>query len=252
MCTAVIEVPESPDGGIRLLAVRDEDPDRAWDSLGSWWPEHPGIVGVRDRLAGGAWLAAAPADRRLVLVLNRAEGLPQALPDPTKPAISRGKLVIDAAAGLEVHDPPGSASFNMIRISGSRATLTTWDGSSLGSSALEPGVHMIAHHDLNDAERTPRVERWLPEFRALAGLPAGDWRDRWLDVLARSAQLPVEDDRAILRDNRVHGYPTQSLLVSLAEVHQDPARDQAAVRIDSAILPEPARWEDAEFESFAA
>ena len=72
MCTVVVRVPE-PDGGpVRLLAVRDEDPARPWRPLGPWWPEHPGVRGVRDDLAGGAWLAAD--DKRLAVLLNRAGG----------------------------------------------------------------------------------------------------------------------------------------------------------------------------------
>ena len=56
---------------VRLLAVRDEDPQREWDALGPWWPEqYPGVIGIRDRRAGGAWLAVDPQRRRLAVLLN--------------------------------------------------------------------------------------------------------------------------------------------------------------------------------------
>ncbi|WP_370429006.1 NRDE family protein, partial [Microbacterium sp. NRRL B-14842] len=59
MCTVVIDVEVA--GSARLLAVRDEDPAREWDALGEWWPEeYPGVIGIRDRRAGGAWLAVNP------------------------------------------------------------------------------------------------------------------------------------------------------------------------------------------------
>ncbi|NLE97708.1 MAG: hypothetical protein GX596_06935, partial [Propionibacterium sp.] len=72
MCTVVIRVPE-PDSEepVRLLAVRDEDPGRPWRTLGQWWT--PGVVGVLDELAGGAWLAAD--DESLAVLVNR-EGTP--------------------------------------------------------------------------------------------------------------------------------------------------------------------------------
>lgn len=41
MCTVVIDAADA--ASVRLLAVRDEDPQREWDALGAWWPErHPG------------------------------------------------------------------------------------------------------------------------------------------------------------------------------------------------------------------
>lgn len=240
MCTVVIEVPESPDQAIRLLAVRDEDPARAWDAPGHWWPDLPEVVGVRDRLAGGAWLAAAP--RRLALVLNRAESAPAGLPEGPSAAGSRGTIVLDEIAGRPIPDPPGTANFNLLAVEGAAATVTSWNGLSLTSARLAPGVHMIAHHEVDDVAQTTRIERWLPRFRSLAGLPEEVWRDRWISLLEESTLLGADDDRAIIRDNRGHGYPTLSLLVVLAEL--PPARGGAEdrVQIDSAVLSEPAHW----------
>lgn len=252
MCTAVIEVPESPDGAVRLLAVRDEDPERAWDPLGHWWPESPDIVGVRDRVAGGAWMAADPALRRLALVLNRAEPAPGHATAAANGLRSRGALVLDEVSGRGLDDPPGTANFNLIAISGSRVALTTWDGASLHTIDLEPGVHMIAHHDLDDVARTARVARWLPEFCALAGLSDEEWWGRWLALLDASTALDAGDDRAIIRDNRGHGYPTLSLIACLAEVRPESQGPGAGLRIDSAVLAQPARWGSREIKTFSA
>lgn len=223
MCTAIIEVPLEPSKVTRVLAVRDEDPNRPWDPPGEWWHDAlPGVIGVRDRLANGAWLAAAPARGRLAVLLNRAvdDGttphFSHATPATTG-LMSRGSLVLASTQGRQVADHPGTAGFNLVEVRGTTSTITSWDGRRLTHTPLEPGVHMIAHQDVDDV-RTERIDRWLPEFQALAGLPDGQWREAWLALLERTRELSPEDDRAIVRDNRVHGYPTQSLLVCTAEV----------------------------------
>ncbi len=246
-------MPESVGGAIRVLAVRDEDPARLWDPLGEWWPSLPGVVGVRDRLAGGAWLAASPEAGRLALVLNRAEVEASAGvgAESGRSLRSRGSLVLEAAEGMELGDRPETAGFNLISVADGRVEVTQWDGASLERRELSPGVHMIAHHDVDDIARTPRIARWLPEFRALAGLPEDSWRERWIALLERSSRLDSGDDQAIIRDNRAHGYPTQSLLVCLAEVRADPSESHSALQIDSATLAEPAHWQAPTFDRFS-
>jgi len=76
----VIRVPEPGSGPMRVLAVRDEDPQRAWRPFGAWWPDRPGIRGVMDELAGGAWLAADHST--LAVLLNRAGGAAEIEPGP--------------------------------------------------------------------------------------------------------------------------------------------------------------------------
>lgn len=242
MCTVLVEVPERNTDAVRVLAVRDEDPARPWDPPGQWWPERPGVLGVRDRRAGGAWLAAAPAAGRLAVILNRADVYSSGLPAGANPLASRGALVLDAVAAEALPEPPQTAGFNLVTIADSSVSVSSWDGEVLTKTALEPGVHMIAHHDVNDP-RTTRIKAWLPKFRQLAGL-AEDWRERWIDLLAQSAQLPAGDDRAIIRDNRGHGYETLSLLVCTAEVRGSETANAAgpSVALESATLAEPAVW----------
>src|SRR5699024_10489014 len=100
MCTVIVRVPAEASEPLSFLAVRDEDPGRAWEPLGGWWPELPGVIGVRDRRAGGAWLAAEPDAGRLAVVLNR-EGSPD-LPD--NQILSRGRLPLDALGGIPVDE----------------------------------------------------------------------------------------------------------------------------------------------------
>ena len=231
MCTVVIDVENA--GSARLLAVRDEDPLRAWDSLGAWWPEdYPGVIGIRDRRAGGAWLAANPAERRLAVLLNRADV--SDLPDAR--AVSRGALALESVMGRSPVSPLSMHGFNLLEVRPEGARVLSWDGVELRETPIDPGTHMIAHDDLDDAT-TPRIEAWLPEFRALGPTAdSDDWTAEWTALLASSAALPPEDDRAIIRDNRPHGYPTQSLLYCIASVTGD------GVDVRDVTLPSPAHW----------
>lgn len=231
MCTVVIDVENA--GSARLLAVRDEDPLRAWDSLGAWWPEeHPGVIGIRDRRAGGAWLAVNPAERRLAVLLNRAdvEGLPETH------VVSRGALALESVSGRSPVAPLSMHGFNLLEVRPEGARVLSWDGVDLRETPIDPGTHMIAHDDLDDVA-TPRIEAWLPEFRALGpSTDSADWTAEWTALLASSTTLAPEDDRAIIRDNRPHGYPTQSLLYCVATVTGD------AVEVRDVTLPTPAHW----------
>ena len=112
MCTVVIDVVPSGSPGCRLLAVRDEDPDRPWDDLGAWWPDtYPGVIGIRDRRAGGAWLAADQRSGRLAVLLNRADV--RAL--PADQALSRGALALESVAGRSPrHGPLPMHGFNLL------------------------------------------------------------------------------------------------------------------------------------------
>jgi hypothetical protein len=231
MCTVIVEVPDDGAGAVRLLAVRDEDPSRPWDAVGPWWPDtHPGIVGVRDARAGGAWLAADPASGRLGVILNREDLSGRGDDEVT----TRGAVALEAAAGRAPAATPTTRGFNLVTVDGATVTVVSWDGIERREQRLGPGTHMIAHDDADDP-RTARIAAWLPAFRAASvhvrAERVGNTRTLgahthshgpgfagWLDVLDRSAELPATDDRAIIRDNRPMGYPTLSLLACTAVV----------------------------------
>lgn len=214
MCTVVVRVPHTADEPTRVLAIRDEDPGRPWNPLGRWWPEpHDGVIGVRDARAGGAWLAADPTTARLAVLLNRADVSTR----PESELVSRGGIVLESVAGRSPGGEPRTHGFNLVEVTGPRARVTTWDGARLQTRDLEPGTHMIAHDDVDDPS-TPRIARWLDEFRASELAAGGHWWLPWLEVLERSTELPPTDDRAIIRDNRPYGYPTLSLLACVASV----------------------------------
>ncbi|SEB52506.1 Transport and Golgi organisation 2 [Paramicrobacterium humi] len=237
MCTVFIRVPDAADAPIRLLAVRDEDPARAWNPLGAWWPDTlPGVLGVRDVRAGGAWLAADPARSRLAVLLNRADVLRR----PDSELVSRGAIVLDSVAGRSPAEEPPAHGFNLVEIDAHGARVITWNGVELTTTPLEPGSHMIAHDGLDDPA-TPRIARWLDEFRDTGVADGERWWEPWLQLVARSAALDPTDDDAIIRDNRAHGFPTLSLLACTASVSSE------GVDLTYGELTEPGHWGGLEF-----
>jgi len=227
----VIRVPEPGQGAVRVLAVRDENPQRPWRPLGAWWPESPQVRGIQDELAGGAWLALD--DRRLAVLVNLAGGADVAVPT------SRGHLVLDALAGLPLPQPLTTLGFHLVAADATGATLTSWRGGRPEHQRLTPGTHMVSHADLDDPS-FPRIAAWLPEFAA-ASTDTDPWWTAWLEVLAKSAELDPTDPRAIIRDNRPEGYQTLSLLVAAISVGAD--EDCGGVHAVMHEFDEPGVWD---------
>lgn len=232
MCTVIIRVPDDPGDAVRVLAIRDEDPQRAWDPLGEWWLHtHPGVVGVRDARAGGAWLAAKSRPSRFAVLLNRADLSSR----PESELHSRGSIVLDAVSGVLPTAPMATQGFNLVTVDDELAKVFTWDGAALTEAVLSPGTHMIAHDGIND-ENTPRIAQWLDQFRSAPLDADPTWWTSWVDVLDRSTALDSTDDRAIIRDNRPHGYPTLSLLACAASI------SAVGVAAHYGELAEPGQW----------
>lgn len=233
MCTVIVRVPAEASQPTRVLAIRDEDPTRPWSPLGPWWADtHPGVDGVRDARAGGAWLATLPDAGRLAVLLN--VGGPK-----SKPRLaSRGEVVLDAVSGRIRETFRRTQPYNLVSVTGSRVSLTLSDGHERATQLLPPGVHMLVNSTIPNDPSFARVVRWLEEFRATApGDDAADWFGPWLELLARSTDLPPADDAAIIRDNRPWGIPTLSLLFCTATVT---ATD---VDTDYVELARPGHWD---------
>ena len=236
MCTVIVHVPAAASEPTLLLAVRDEDPNRPWNALGEWWPDQPGVVGVQDVRAGGAWLAADPATHRLAVLLNRADQLDL----PETAVRSRGALALDSVAGRSPEGRPPMHGFNLLEVEPGRTRVVSWDGGSLRTQEVGPGTHMIAHDDVDDPA-TARIAHWRDRFREASPAHDDQWYRPWLGVLAAGADLGPHDDRSIIRDNTVHGYPTLSLLVCVAAVGPD------TVDVRYAELPTPGTWSPLSF-----
>jgi transport and Golgi organization protein 2 len=164
---------------VRILAVRDEFVSRAFDDPGEWWPDQPGIVGGRDRVAGGSWCVSDVAAGTTALVLNRTErhtGTP-----------SRGVLPLAAVAAG--HDWPDTvdhtamASFTLLLAGPNGVTAWTWDAEQLRRAELAPGTHITTSRGV-DAD-DGKTARYADRF-------AGD---DWPAVITSA---PPADDRTSL------------------------------------------------------
>lgn len=185
MCTVILLRRSGAEWPLLLAANRDERLDRPWQPPGEYWP---GIIGGRDTLAGGTWMAM---NRHGVVaaVLNRVGSLG---PDPAKR--SRGELPLlalgeacaaSAAARMGALDATLWRPFNMVLADAG----TAWFVAGLGSgrpevTALPEGVSMVTAHPPNDIT-SPRTARHLPRFRAAAPPEPPGW-EGWRSLIADS------------------------------------------------------------------
>jgi hypothetical protein len=247
MCTAVVSFDPSSPVPLLLAGVRDEYTDRAWVPPGPHWPDRPGLLGGRDLLAGGTWLAVNPAERRVGCVLNGCG--PAA---PLEGRISRGDLPLRAAATGKIGslDLVRVDPFHLICAEPDSVKVWSWNGSDLTEEQLEPGLHLVVNSGLNGAGACaggsipqagldgmtarmghfrPLLERAVRPEPGEAGSTAEAWGD-WLPIF-EGAGIPAEDLRALLirRDlgERVFASTSVSLVALSAE----------AVRYDFAALP---------------
>jgi uncharacterized protein with NRDE domain len=151
MCTILLAWRHLPGAPLVLAANRDEF--RARPTL----PPHvlrsePRIAGGQDALAGGTWLAVR-RDGVVAAVTNRVA----AQRDPTRR--SRGELPLalldartDAAAEsyLQRLDAGSYNPFNALYVSPRLALVAQAHGDQLELRRLEPGLHVLTVHDLDD------------------------------------------------------------------------------------------------------
>jgi Transport and Golgi organisation 2 len=244
MCTAIVSI--EPGAPLLLAGVRDELVDRAWEPPGRHWPDHPGLIGGRDLLAGGTWLAVAPQARRVACVLN---GRGRMAPGAARR--TRGVLPLEAAedgkldrSGLAEFDP-----FHLLSAEPGAAVLWSWDGESLTERALGAGLHIVVNSGLDDAagafaeHERARLGHFLPRLRAAARPSPGPdgpaelaW-GAWLPLLSGDG-LKTDDPRALivrhdLGDGRTYGTTSISLV----------ALSPDGVRYDFTAVPgDPLAW----------
>ena len=182
MCTVVVRW--APDHAVRILALRDELTSRDFDDPGRWWPEHPEIVGGRDRAAGGTWCANQVGTGVTAMVLNRPQ---KRIADRGAP--SRGVLPLLAATHEQEWtsyvDVAGMASFALVLATAQQLTTWAYDGTQLTSVGHDAGTHMVT----SGGDEDGKADRFLDGFAA-ADFPAG-----WRDIVESHAP---EDDPASL------------------------------------------------------
>jgi hypothetical protein len=183
MCTVVVRW--SPEQPVQILALRDELRGRDFDDPGRWWPEHPDVVGGRDRVAGGTWCASRLTTGATALVLNRPQ---KRLADPGAP--SRGVLPLLAVMhedGWKTQvDLLGMASFALVLATPRRLTCWVFDGDRLDVTELGAGTHMVTSGGAEDG----KTDRYLPEFQH------GSYPQDWQAAVQRAA--PQDDPAALV------------------------------------------------------
>jgi hypothetical protein len=188
VCTFVLL--HRPGAAWPLLAAanRDEMLARPWQPPAAHWPDHPGIIGGLDTLAGGTWLAVN-AHRMVAGVLNRTGSL-----GPAAGKRSRGDLPLMALA----HDSATAAattaatwnggdwrSFNLVIADPTDAYFIRGTGEGpVQVTRLPPGLSMVTASDPNDTAN-PRVARHLPAFESAPVPEPPDW-GAWPGLLASS------------------------------------------------------------------
>jgi uncharacterized protein with NRDE domain len=193
VCTVVVRwAPGLPHAA---LALRDELTGRDFDDPATWWPDRPGVVGGRDRVAGGSWCVTDVPSGTTALVLNRPQRRAAADGAP-----SRGVLPLLAVAHGR-HWPEhvqldGMASFALVLVSADALTVWVYDGEHLAHEELGEGTHMVTSGGAEDGKE----QRYLSAFAATRE-PAA-WR------ALVEAHPPADDPAALVvrleRDDRVY------------------------------------------------
>jgi hypothetical protein len=226
MCTVLLRFQPDATWPLVLGAIRDELLDRAWDPPGRYWGD--ALLGGRDRLAGGTWLAVDPDASAVSLVLN-------GVPPSASLTRSRGDLPLRALAGAGLPDDlSGYASFHLVLGTPDAVQVWSWDGIGLRERLLEPGDHLLVNLGV-DADTDPLV----PHFRPLLAKAAdpsleGDataqaWGD-WVELLAGDG-LAGDDPRALIERRRFGDHTYGSTSASLVALRP------GGLRYDFTALP---------------
>jgi uncharacterized protein with NRDE domain len=235
MCTAIVGYDPGARVPLVLAGVRDEMVERAWRPPARHWPDHPGLIGGRDELAGGTWLALDPAAPRVACVLN---GVGRAAPEERRR--SRGALPLRLAeTGTPEGDLDGFDPFHLVGAEPSGVRLWSWDGERLTTRKLEPGLHFVVNSGLaepgtdgGDDYMSARVAHFRPLFEA-----ASHDRAAWLHLLAGDGLDPFDDRALIVRRDLGEGRIWGTTSISLTTF------DPAGVVYDFTATPgDPAAW----------
>jgi uncharacterized protein with NRDE domain len=145
VCLILLAWGQHPDYPLVLAANRDEYYRRPTAIAGPW-QEHPGIIGGRDLLQGGSWLAMS-RNGRFAAVTNFREP-----PPAVDPPRSRGQLVSDflldsrsPAAYLAGVEQQGSLYRGFSLLVGDRGSVGSLSNRGAGCRLLEPGVYGVSN-----------------------------------------------------------------------------------------------------------
>ena len=172
MCLIVVAWRCRADLPLAVAANRDEWRDRPAEPA-HWWPDHPGLLAGRDLKAGGTWMGVTRSGRFAAVTNFRDPA------DRRSTARSRGGLVTGFLDGAEsapaylARIAASAAEYNAFNlIVGDAATLWYFGSREGGARPIEPGVHGLSNHVLD--EPWPKVIRGRAAMeRALAAADPG-------------------------------------------------------------------------------
>jgi uncharacterized protein with NRDE domain len=188
MCLLLIAIDATPEYPLLLLGNRDEFHARA-SAPAQTWAEDARIVGGRDLVAGGSWLALRD-DGRFAAVTNLRTGVPATAPK------SRGWLVRDFVFG---DDSPQTflealgrsagdyGPFNLVV--GDRNDVFALGSANVHVRRLTRGVHVISNGAIG--VHWPKTERLQSRFEEIIKRETGTVDEaRLLDLLGDDTQPP--------------------------------------------------------------
>jgi uncharacterized protein with NRDE domain len=233
VCTVLLRLEPGARCPILLGAVRDEFVERAWDPPARHWPaawSH--LLGGRDQVAGGTWLAVDPHAPAVAALLNAG----RRDDDGEGPRPTRGTLALRilAAEGLPA-DLARYDRFHLLRATLDLTELWSWDGDSLHHQVLPPGDHIIVNAGL-DTHTDPLVPHFEPLLATTPTDPAA-----WTHLLAGDGLAP-DDDRALLVRREVEGRRYGSTSASLV------ALSPTEVRYEFTATPAEPSWYPVEID----
>jgi uncharacterized protein with NRDE domain len=186
VCLLLIAVDALPGSPLLLLGNRDEFHARA-SAPAQVWVEDPRVVGGRDLVAGGSWLALRD-DGRFAAVTNLRTGVPATAPR------SRGWLVRDFVLG----EQPAAAFLDALRagaddygpfnlVVGDRDGVFAFGSGDRCRRRLDAGVQVISNGAIG--VHWPKTERLQRRFAAHIASTASELDEAGLlDLLADETQ----------------------------------------------------------------
>ena len=252
VCTVMLRFDPAAPWPILLAAVRDEFTGRAWDPPGPYWLAQPAVIGGRDRVGGGTWMAVDPTRTVVAALLNgvRLPALPGGETRPTRGTLVLAALADDLSTVDGAERVPGIADaaalarydgFHLLRARLDRVELWSWDGVELRYQHLAPGNHIVVNLG-PDRDDDPLVPHFRPLLAAtgepplLAGQSTPAAWGPWVDLM-RGDGLDPTDERGLIIEHDVEGRrygSTSASLVALGR-HGD-------IRYDFTAMPATPDW----------
>jgi len=190
MCLLIVFTRTLPDSPLVVAANRDERLDRPATAMTVLDAGPPRILGGRDELAGGTWLAVN--DRGVVAGLTNRPV--EAGRDPTKR--SRGELPLllaratsaeAAVAALKAKVDPSdyNPAWILVGDRGSLFAVDVSDGQSLRVEKLGPGLHILENKPFGSD--SPKIRHVAELLAGIERLPAEERSRRLVSVLSDHA-----------------------------------------------------------------